>query len=50
MSIPGSLREFLTNLDQPLPLHQKLAKLARNLWRRVVLRQACCGHPGEPGC
>jgi hypothetical protein len=42
--------EFLTNLSQPMPLHEKLSKLTRNLWRRVVLRQACCGHDGEPGC
>jgi hypothetical protein len=42
--------DFLTNLDQPMPPGVKLHKLARNLWRRVALRQACCGHEGEPGC
>jgi hypothetical protein len=41
---------FLTNLDQPMPRRDKLAKLVRNLWRRIALRQTCCGHPGEPGC
>ena len=45
-----SIRDFLTNLDQPMPLGEKLSKLTRNLWRRVVLGQNCCGHPGEPGC
>ena len=45
-----SLGDFLTNLDQPMPLRVKLGKLVRNLWRRVVLVQDCCGHPGEPGC
>ena len=45
-----SLGDFLTNLDQPMPLGVKLRKLTRNLWRRVALRQNCCGHPGEPGC
>jgi len=45
-----SLRDFLTNLDQPMPLPEKLTKLTRNLWRRVILRQNCCGHHGEPGC
>ncbi|MBK9711775.1 MAG: hypothetical protein IPO81_10680 [Kouleothrix sp.] len=45
-----SIGDFLTNLDQPMPLPEKLAKLTRNLWRRVVLRQNCCGHDGEPGC
>jgi hypothetical protein len=45
-----SINDFLSNLDQPMPLPEKLAKLTRNLWRRVVLRQTCCGHHGEPGC
>ena len=45
-----SYRNFLTNLDQPMPLPEKLYKLTRNLWLRVVLRQTCCGHDGEPGC
>jgi hypothetical protein len=45
-----SPRDFLTNLTQPMPLPAKLVKLTRNLWRRVALRQNCCGHPGEPGC
>ena len=42
--------DFLTNLDQPMPFYEKLGKLARNLWRRVALRQSCCGHYGQPGC
>lgn len=50
MATRGTFRQFLTNLDQPMPLREKLGKLTGNLWRRVVLRQACCGHPGEPGC
>jgi len=45
-----SFRTFLTNLDQPMPLPEKLFKLTRNLWRRVILQQDCCGHDGEPGC
>jgi hypothetical protein len=28
----GTLSEFLTNLDQSMPLSQKLTKLTRNLW------------------
>jgi hypothetical protein len=50
MTTRRSIRAFLTNLDQPMPLGVKLQKLVRNLWRRIALRQACCGHPGEPGC
>lgn len=45
-----SMRDFLTNLDQPMPLQEKMGKLIRNLWRRIALRRNCCGHPGEPGC
>jgi len=45
-----SIHNILTNLNQPMPLPQKLGKLVRNLWRRAALRQGCCGHPGEPGC
>ncbi len=44
------ISDFLTNLDQPMPLPEKLVKLTRNVWRRIVLRQACCGNHGEPGC
>jgi hypothetical protein len=46
----GTPREFFTNLDQPIPWPEKLVMLANNLARRVILRQTCCGHPGEPGC
>lgn len=42
--------DFLTNLKEPPPLPKKAFVIARNLWRRVVLRQNCCGHDGEPGC
>jgi hypothetical protein len=45
-----SISDFLTNLEQPMPLSEKLTKLTRNLWRWVVLRQNCCGNHGKPGC
>ncbi len=44
------LSDFITNMDQPMPLSRKLRLLGRNLWIRVVKRQNCCGHNGEPGC
>ena len=50
MAKRGTIGDFLTNLDQSMPLPMKLTKLTRNLWRRVVLGQMCCGHSGEPGC
>jgi hypothetical protein len=46
----GTFSEFFTNLDQQMPWSEKLSKLSRNLWRRVILRQTCCGNHGEPGC
>jgi len=49
MSRP-SPSDLFTNMSQPMPLPEKLGKLLRNLWRRVALRQNCCGHKGEPGC
>jgi hypothetical protein len=45
-----SAKDFLTNMNQPMPPREKWGKLASNLWRRIALRQDCCGHPGEPGC
>lgn len=45
-----SLSDFFTNMNQPMPFSEKISKLIYNLWQRVVLRQNCCGHPGEPGC
>jgi hypothetical protein len=45
-----SVSDFLTNLEQPMPLGEKLTKFTCNLWRRVVLRQSCCGNHGEPCC
>ncbi len=45
-----SFRNFLTNLDQPMPLGEKLYKLSRNLALRAIRRRGCCGNHGEPGC
>jgi hypothetical protein len=32
------------------PAAAKLRMAARNMWRRLVLRQSCCGNHGQPGC
>lgn len=45
-----SLSDYLTNLNQPMPLKKKLTRLTVNLARRAVHRQGCCGNHGEPGC
>lgn len=45
-----NLRIFATNMSVPMPLRRKLYLLLRNLSVRIVKRQNCCGHPGEPGC
>ncbi len=44
------IRDYFTNLSQPMPAGRKLRLLFRNMWIRVAKRQTCCGHPGEPGC
>jgi len=46
----GTLGEYITNLKAPPPWPQKFFAILRNFSRRFILRQACCGHPGEPGC
>jgi hypothetical protein len=45
-----SLRNSMTNWNQPLPLGTKLRLLARNYVRRITTHTACCGNDGEPGC
>jgi hypothetical protein len=45
-----ALTNFFANWRQPMPLRRKLRLAARNTWIKVSQRQACCGHPGEPGC
>lgn len=45
-----SPRAFLTNLQGPEPWAVKLRLLLRNNWLKLIRRQNCCGHPGEPGC
>jgi hypothetical protein len=47
----GSASRALRNfLDSDIPLPRRIIVAGRNVWLRVVLRQACCGHDGEPGC
>jgi hypothetical protein len=41
---------FFTNMRAPMPLRRKIYLLLRNNCIKIVKRQACCGHPGEPGC
>ena len=44
---PGA---FFKNMSAPMPLRRKLFLLLRNNYIKISKRQACCGHPGEPGC
>lgn len=44
----GALISNWTTYDAPFGTKVRLA--ARNLWRRVILRQTCCGNHGQPGC
>jgi hypothetical protein len=45
-----TLRAFITNMSAPMPFHRKAYLLLRNNLIKIVKRQNCCGHPGEPGC
>jgi hypothetical protein len=47
----GSFAVALENFrTSEIPFPRRLGITARNLTRRFVLRQTCCGHDGEPGC
>jgi len=45
-----SVKAFFTNMSVHLPIHKKLYLVFRNNAIKIIKRQACCGHPGEPGC
>jgi hypothetical protein len=44
------LRAIRNFTDSEIPLPRRIVVASRNAWLRVVLRQGCCGHDGEPGC
>jgi hypothetical protein len=47
----GNFVQAIRNFsDSEIPLPRRIVVASRNVWLRVVLRQACCGHDGEPGC
>jgi hypothetical protein len=45
-----SISAFFTNMSVPMPIHRKLYLVIRNTMIKIVKRQGCCGHHGEPGC
>jgi len=48
---PGpSAGAALRNWRQPMPLPRKIKLALKNTSIKIVRRQSCCGHPGEPGC
>ncbi|HEY94220.1 MAG TPA: hypothetical protein G4O15_04725 [Dehalococcoidia bacterium] len=46
----STIRNIFTNMAVPMPLHRKLYLVFRNNIIKILKRQGCCGHPGEPGC
>jgi len=47
----GNFVQAIRNFsDSEIALPRRIVVASRNVWLRVVLRQACCGHDGEPGC
>ncbi len=43
-------KAFFTNMSAPMPLYRKIYLVFRNNGIKIVKRQSCCGHYGEPGC
>lgn len=43
-------KAFVSNLLVPMPLHRKIYLIVRNSLIKIVKRQQCCGHHGQPGC
>jgi hypothetical protein len=41
---------FLINLQVDMPLSKKMWLIFKNQWIKIKRFQACCDHPGEPGC
>ena len=50
INVLDELRAFLDNLRGPEPVLTKIRLVLRNNAIKIVHRQHCCGHPGEPGC
>ncbi len=48
--IMPSLKDIFTNMSVPMPWYRKLYLVFRNNMIKIVKRQSCCGHHGEPGC
>jgi hypothetical protein len=45
-----SLKAFFTNMSVKMPFYKKLYLVFRNNMTKIIKRQSCCGHLGEPGC
>jgi hypothetical protein len=45
-----SLSAFFKNMSVPIPIHRKLYLVVHNTMIKIVKRQSCCGHHGDPGC
>ena len=45
-----NIHDVVDNLKKPMPLSQKVGSILKNNLLKIVRRQSCCGHPGEPGC
>jgi hypothetical protein len=43
----GAIGNLLAGDHSPL---ERLGMVAENVGRRLIRRQTCCGHYGDPGC
>ncbi len=44
------LQDIFTNMSVKMPVRRKIYLVLRNNMIKIVKRQSCCGHAGEPGC
>lgn len=45
-----SAKAFISNLKVQMTFKKKARLFVRNNIIKILKRQNCCGHPGEPGC
>lgn len=44
------IKVFFTNLKSSIPWYEKIYKLFRNNFKKIITLKNCCGNLGEPGC
>lgn len=45
-----NIHAIFTNMSANMPLYKKFYLVFRNNMIKIIKRQSCCGHHGQPGC